>query len=302
MPRPRGKSTVACQTDTVFLTGEQVETIVKKALNHLSKEVEKLKSDIESLTSTNEQLTNDYDALNHLQQATEVDLNQLQETCNEATSKLQKKVDDLERTNLYFGKTLCDKDSVITKLTSTIDQLEQDKKMNNIRIVGVPEEDEGKEEDVRAKVLDTTKKLNLPKQIKGGDLQSVTRMGRHRQNKPRDILVTFRCREIRDIVYQNRKNMPRNVNQPIFINEDLTLHRGKLFYQARLKKKAGKLQATWTQSGTVMVKTDADANPCAVSTYPELKELLSKDTTSSCSEITDIDDEWILRESSSTEY
>ncbi len=127
-------------------------------------------------------------------------------------------------------------------------------------------------------------------------------MGRHKPDKPRDILVTFKQREIRDVVYQNKMTMPRDVNQPTFINEDLTLHRGKLFYQTRLKKKAGKLYTTWTQNGTVMVKTDADAAPCAVSTYPELKELLNKETVSSGSELSDIDGEWMLSESSSIEY
>ncbi len=96
--------------------------------------------------------------------------------------------------------------------------------------------------------------------------------------------------------------MPRDEAQPVFINEDLTLHQGKLFYQARLKKRAGKICATWTQNGTVMVKTDIDASPCAVNTYPELKELLTKDISSSASELTDIDEEWIVGESSSVEY
>ena len=55
-------------------------------------------------------------------------------------------------------------------------------------------------------------------------------------------------------------------------------------------------------NGTVMVKTDVDATPCAESTYAELKELLSKHITNSGSELSDIDGEWMLSQSSSTEY
>ncbi len=302
MPRPKGKSSIACQTDTVFLTEEQVENIMKKTLSQLEKEVDKLKSEVRDLTSTNEKLAKDNDALNHLQQVTEVNFEQLEEKCSkteEDITKLQKKIDDLEKNNCYFGKALNEKESVTQQLTSTIDRLEQDKKMNNIRIVGIPEEED---KDIREKVLETTKKLKLPKQIQDEDLHRVCRMGRQRLNKSRDILVTFKQHEIRDIVYQNKMTMPRDENQPTFINEDLTLHRGKLFYQARLKKKAGKLYTTWTQNGTVMVKTDVDAVQCAVSTYAELKDLLTKETDNSGSELTDFDDSWMLSESSSIEY
>ena len=129
-------------------------------------------------------------------------------------------------------------------------------------------------------------------------------MGKHSHTKARDILVTFSSREKRDAVYHNKRNMPRDETNPVFINEDLTLHRGKLFYQARLKKKSGKLNSTWTQNGTVMVKIDADGSPYAVNNYAELKELLTKDVTSSigCSELTDIEEDWLLRESNSVEY
>ncbi len=304
MPRPKGKSSrsIACQTDTVFLTEEQVESILKKALSRLEKEIDNLNIEVKDLTSTNEKLTKDSDALNHLQQATEVEFEHLEEKCKttvEDMSKLQKKVGDLERTNCYISKRLCEKESVTKQLTSTVDQLEQDKKMNSIRIAGFPEEDD---EHVHKKVLDTTKKLKLPKQVQDEDLQSASRMGRPRPNKSRDILVTFKRWEIRDMVYQNKMSIPRDENQPTFINEDLTLQRGKLFYQARLKKKAGKLYTAWTQNGTVMVKIDVDATPCAVSTYAELKELFSIEVTNSGSELSDIDEEWMLSESSSLEY
>ncbi len=216
-----------------------------------------------------------------------------------AQQELRQVKSQSEREVAYLTKTLGAKQSVISQMTSTIDQIEQDKKLNNIRIVGIAES-EG--EDAIEKVLNTTNKLNLPDKIKANDIASACRMGKCNSGKSRDILVTFRHREKRDTVYQNKKSMPRDEVTPVFINEDLTLHRGKLFYQARLKKKAGKIYATWTQQGTVMVKTDIDARPCPVSTYPELKELICDGPTSSDSELSYIDEEWILDESSSVEY
>ncbi len=251
--------------------GDELEKKFEERIQHMEGEIEQLKANELTLVQSVENLQQELSLL-----------------------KIQS-----EREVTYLTKSLGEKNSVINQLTSTIDQFEQDKKLNNIRIVGLPE-NEG--ENILTKVLDTTNKLNLPNEIKDSDIQNACRMGRHSPEKSRDVLVTFKFREKRDAVYQNRKSMPRNETQPIFINEDLTLQRGKLFYQARLKKRAGKICATWTQNGTVMVKTDDDASPCAVNTYPELKELLAKDISSSASELTDIDEDWAVRETSSVEY
>ncbi len=266
---------------------QKIRDMTKTLMDSYQTEIEELKSKITKLE-------NDRDTLNDLQQVSDTALEELQ-------NKFELFEEKHEKTVMSLRGNLCQKDSVISQLKSTIDQLEQEKKMDNIRIVGVPEEDD---EDVTAKVLDTTRKLNLTNPIEKKDLKSACRMGKHGHNKSRDILVTFNSREKRDVVYHNKRNMPRDENHPVFINEDLTLHRGKLFYQARLKKKAGRLNATWTQNGTVIVKIDADGTPCAVNNYAELKGLFTKDTTSSieCSELSDIDDDWILRESSSIEY
>ncbi len=278
------------QTGGVFPGEKWLMQKIKQELEVMAKQLEhevqqKLESKIQSMRDEVEKLKANELVLVQSIESTQQELNHLKSQS--------------EREVAYLTKTLSEKDSVISQLKSTIDQFEQDKKLNNIRIVGISESEQ---EDVLEKVLNVTNKLKLSNQIKADDIMSACRMGRHSPDKPRDVLVTFRSRERRDAVYHNKKSMPRNDAQPVFFNEDLTLHRGKLFYQARLKKKAGKLYATWTQNGTVMVKTDETANPHAVSTYTELKELLTEDLTTCGSELSDIEEEWILSESSSVEY
>ncbi len=105
MPRTRGKANKSCQTDTVYLTEDQVEKIVTKSLSTLNNELQRLQNEITDLKSTTDKLTNgsdsdaihqlsneltdlkatseklikDSDALNNLQQSTDIQIEQFQE-------------------------------------------------------------------------------------------------------------------------------------------------------------------------------------------------------------------------------
>ncbi len=72
--------------------------------------------------------------------------------------------------------------------------------------------------------------------------------------------------------------MPRE-NQPIYINEDLTIRRNKLFYDARGLKKSGRLTAVWTQEGNIIIKTSESSEPIAVNTQSDLRNVLYPDVT-----------------------
>ncbi len=123
-----------------------------------------------------------------------------------------------------------------TETTETklkMDRLEQESKMNNLRIVGIPEEDG---EKLQNKVLSITKqKLNLDA-VEDSDIDLCYRLGRARDSMVRDVIVKFTSRDKRNLVYRCKRNMPRE-NPAIFINEDLTQPRNKLFYDARCLKK-----------------------------------------------------------------
>ncbi len=155
MPRSRGKATKGCQTDTVFLSEEQVEKIVTRNLSHLEHEIKRLQGEIKDLKSIRDESTldsavlntlqseigdlklssnkliKDNDALNNLQQATDIQIEQFQarldqieedNSCN--IQKLYKRVDA--------------KEGEIYKMQKRTDELEQINKMNNLRIAALP--------------------------------------------------------------------------------------------------------------------------------------------------------------------
>ncbi len=54
-------------------------------------------------------------------------------------------------------------------------------------------------------------------------------------------------------------------DDPIYVNEDLTLYRSQLFFEARKIRKKGQLFGAWTQGGNIMIKVNQDDIPRAVS-------------------------------------
>ena len=155
-----------------------------------------------------------------------------------------------------------------------LDRLEQESKLNNLRIVGIAEEDD---EDLKNKVLSITKhKLNLDA-VCDDDIDICYRLGKACDSKVRDVIVKFTGREKRNLVYRCKRNMPRE-DPAIFINEDLTQSRNKLFYDARCMKKHDKIKAVWTQDGHVMVKLTVFSDPVPIQTNNDLRNAVYGDT------------------------
>ncbi len=190
------------------------------------------------------------------------------------TEELQGKVEDLE--NEYYLESrklqnqLEEKDAHIRLMMEKIDQLEQFTKANNIRIVGMKEEDG---EDIRRKVIDLAQsQLNI-QNIGIDTIKEAGRMGKRNPTKTRDVLVIFNNSTLRDQIYRKRKLL-MNKNDPIYINEDLTQYRSQLFFEARKIRKRGQLFGAWTQGGNVLIKLNQNDIPRAVSSLHNLMTLV----------------------------
>ncbi len=67
--------------------------------------------------------------------------------------------------------------------------------------------------------------------------------------------------------------MPRE-DPAIFINEDLTQSRNKLFYDVRCMKKQDKIKSVWTQDGNIIVKVSDTSDPVPIQTHRDLSNVL----------------------------
>ena len=291
MPRTRGKQSKACQTDSVCLTEEQVENIIKKSMSQhveniqrmqkeirdlksvnekLTKEnaahgidqlktvLQKLQSDVTELIATTGQLGRESDALNNLQQSTEVSVETLEEN-----------VEELRVNNEEMTEKICKNTETFKAMNMKIDEIEQSTNRANLRIVGLQED----QEDVFSKVITLAREKLKIENIQASDFEKISRMGTKDSKPVRDVMVKCRDTNIRNLIYERRKNL-RNNSSPIYINEDLTNYRSKLFYHARKLRKAGKLYGVWSQDGNIMVKIAESDKPTAVQSYDNLKELL----------------------------
>ncbi len=268
MGRPRAKKTreSEAQTNGIPSTVEQGgifpgETWLMNKIKGEANKIldEKMKKYKEEVDKTNQDLKEELKAARKREAEMTVLTNNLKEELELLKSKVYNQAEDVKMES--------------TKTMLKIDDIEQESKLHNLRMVGIPEE-EG--EIIQQKVLEiANEKLNL-QSITENDINLCYRLGKSSDSKTRDVIVRFVSREKRNLIYQCRRNMPRE-DHPIYINEDLTSRRNKLFYDARRKKKSGRLAAVWTQDGNIIIKTSESSEPVSVATHDDLRNALNPD-------------------------
>nr|CAI5821928.1 unnamed protein product [Callosobruchus analis] len=128
-----------------------------------------------------------------------------------------------------------------------LDDVQQQLKNNNIRLINVPEvADENLTEKVLP-IFKNTMKINMTQP----DITAVYRVGRQTDgDKPRHVLVTFKENSTKMLVY-NKKKMLKGTR--MVIKEDLTARRLKIVKTA--SDKYG-FKNVWTVNGKIFGKTE----------------------------------------------
>ena len=146
-------------------------------------------------------------------------------------------------------------------LESAIDCQEQYSRRQNLRINGIP--DTSDTEDVTTAVLNLVNTtMTIKPQLQRHTIVKCHRLGakvvRRGDQQTRPIIVKFSNESIRDDVLRARfvlkEHNAKHSDSRIFLNEELTGIRAKLAQEARVLKKSGKIDDTWTFNGNVMIK------------------------------------------------
>ncbi len=202
-------------------------------------------------------------------------VHQLQKTCKAMEDKMQQLSDgkqlDIEsnermrHTITGLRRDLYNEHNKNLNLQSRLDDLDQRQREKNVRVMGLSEQDDT---NIKSQLI----KLVGAKDITANDICCSTRMGKKKDGNSRDLLVQFVSKEKRDEFYSMRKKTPKDEqNRKVFINEDLTELRAKLFYDARRLVKRNKLFGTWSQNGSIMIKVTENDNPCVIRNHQELR-------------------------------
>ena len=95
---------------------------------------------------------------------------------------------------------------------------------------------------------------------------------------PPSIIVRFISRDVRNKIYENRKLL-RNADlskfsvddtKAIFVNENLTHNRKRLFWKAKQMAKANQFKYIWTANGKILVKKSDEANSLLIKNEHDL--------------------------------
>ncbi len=189
----------------------------------------------------------------------------------ELTTRNERKTREIER----LHQELDLKDTKIQEMLIKLDSMEQVQYENDVQLVGLPEPEEGTN-DV-AQVLKVAKeKMGLS--IQENEITETIRLGKRKHNKPRDLLVKFKTKQVRETFYGQRKKTPlsKEIYQNIYVNDRLTRYRKQLFYSARQLFKKKKIAAAWTQKGNVLIRREENDPPKQVFGQKDLKEFTTE--------------------------
>ena len=200
-----------------------------------------------------------------------------------ANKELVESVSSLRTEVTSLRATLADRDAQIAALQSDVqhlkdanDALEQHGRRHSLRINGVSN---AREDTTQAVVEIANSILEVDPPLDTRDISVSHRLPTRRNaraNEPNSIIVRFVSRADRDRVPKVRKNL-KTYNEDkdikLYINEDLTAIRARLFSSARSLQKQRLLAQTWTYNGAIKVKTPEGVLH-TVTTSSQLRQLV----------------------------
>ena len=126
------------------------------------------------------------------------------------------------------------------------DALDQYSRRENVRITGIPE-GEGTEENLVDKIIQVASSMGVV--IDVSSFNDVHRLGVKRPGQNRQIIVRFMNRTLKIKFLSGRKNLKNTDYKNVFINEDLTKLRFKLFQMVR---KCEEVKSASTRDGKII--------------------------------------------------
>ena len=174
---------------------------------------------------------------------------------SEVTKKLTERIDELTKEKDDLLQQVKKLSVRVEKAEQDIDTAEQYSRRNCLRIVGIKADSTENTDDV---ILDIASEIQAD--IHPKDLDRSHRVGQDPSwTTPKAIIVKFSTYRARDNFYRKRAALKGNLKYPgVYINEDLTSQRSKLFKTARQLLRNKAINSCWTYDGRVHIKDTHD--------------------------------------------
>ena len=153
------------------------------------------------------------------------------------------------------------------------DELDQYNRRENLEFHGIPEQIN---ENTNFIIKEMAKKINV--QIKDSDISTSHRLPASKNKHP-PIIVRFTNRDIKNKIYYKRRNLI-GVHDfgitgmtKLFINENLTPKRKKLFSLANKKRIELKYQYIWSNNGEIYLRKNSTSDHIKISSLEDIHNL-----------------------------
>ena len=177
---------------------------------------------------------------------------------------LRDEVDFLQEEATAVRSMLNDSEESVKQVSNAADDLEQYTRKYNLEFHGISEE---KEEDIEEHIVKLGSILNV--NINKSDIDICHRMKSRRS--PRPIIARFASHKVKQSFYFAKKRLKNaDLSQAfpntdrIYINENLTAQRRKLFKEVRDFQKEHNWNSAWTIDGKIFVKKDIYSKPLKI--------------------------------------
>lgn len=174
--------------------------------------------------------------------------------------------------------------NIIADQDIKLNVLEQYSRKNNLIISGVREH---QGESTPGLVIELGRILGVT--LRPDDIDAAHRLGRQQNGRPRQILARFVTLTKRDELYRERKSL-RGIELPrdstltrdmvcdAYITDNLTRYNSELMYAARELKRAGRLDAAWTDAGKPKVRVAQSGPTKMIQSAADLRKLVGDHT------------------------
>jgi len=293
------------------LTYKEFELLVKEMLNNaifpVMDELNTLKNDLKVVTETNKEMKKEIEELINKNKNQQTKIIQLEEITKEIDAlKIESenirqsqeficsKFDDIHSD---YEKLLCSNKKQKTELQELsnytnemskqstkeafkIDQLDQYGRRENLEFEGVPL---SKDEDVGEIVVKLATQLGTC--VRKSDISTAHRipLTSHQTNnkipKHPTIIARFTNREIRNAIFATRSQTKKITEFPVegmtklYINENLTKLRKRLFWFTKQKVKELNYKFVWTHNGNIFIRKSEKTEKILIQSEDDLNQL-----------------------------
>ena len=244
----------------------KIEGLVKEAFNSFAddylRELNAVKYELEQLRTSQQFNSDKFDDLS-------------KEIKKMATTN---KKNELTATKL--SKELTDLEKVKKEEFFKIDQLEQYGRRLNLEFDGVPNQ---KNENVTDIVIEISKKLDV--EVRRSDISIAHRLppkkfkANDSASWPPTIIAQFTNKRMRNEIFAKRKKAKEMTDFPVdemtnlYINENLTQFRKRLFWSTKQTAKAKKFKFFWTTNGQIWIKKNESEDAIPIRCEDDLDSL-----------------------------